>query len=95
MIDVRSVIAHGLWILGAAVAVSALSYYHWLAGVQGMRLRKMFATAWGWKFSNASAMLLIASGFLLMEGSSWWQWGVWLAVWTSAGLDLWRLHNTA
>lgn len=27
-IDVRFVIAHGLWILGAAVALAAFSYYH-------------------------------------------------------------------
>lgn len=95
MIDVRFVIAHALWILGAAVAVAAFSYYHWLAGERHMRLREMFAAAWGWKCSNAIAMLLIASGFLLMEGTSLWQGGAWLAVWTGAVVDLWRLRHAA
>lgn len=29
MIDVRFVIVHGLWILGAAVALATFSYYTW------------------------------------------------------------------
>src|SRR5687768_3800226 len=31
VIDVRFVIAHGLWILGAAVILAAFSYYDWWA----------------------------------------------------------------
>lgn len=95
MIDVRFVIAHGLWILGAAVALAAFSYYHWLAGERRIRLRQMFGAAWGWKLSNAGAMLLVASGFLLMESTRWWERGLWSVVWAGAAFDWWRLRRSA
>jgi hypothetical protein len=40
MIDVRFVIAHSLWILGAAVALAAFSYHAWRAGERQMPLRR-------------------------------------------------------
>ena len=90
MIDVRFVIAHGLWILGAAVALAAFSYYQWLAGERRMPLRQMLRAARGWKVSIAGAVVLVASGFLLMEGTRWWERGLWVVVWGGAALDLWR-----
>lgn len=47
MIDVRFVVAHSLWILGAAVALAAFSYYNWLAGEQRRRLREVLRTERG------------------------------------------------
>jgi hypothetical protein len=93
MIDVRFVIAHSLWILGAAVALAAFSYYQWLAGEQQKPLRHVLRAAWGWKVSIAGAMILVASGFLLMEGTRWWERGLWLLVWAGAAFDLWRLRR--
>ena len=95
MIDVRFVIAHSLWILGAAVALAAFSYYQWLAGERQMPLRQMLASARGWKLSIAGAVLLAASGFLLMEGTRWWERGIWLVVWGGAAFDVWRLRRAA
>ncbi len=93
MIDVRFVIAHGLWILGAAVALAAFSYYDWLAGERQMPLRQMLRVARGWKASIGGGVLLVASGFLLMEGTRWWERGLWLLVWAGAAFDLWRLRS--
>jgi hypothetical protein len=93
MIDVRFVIAHSLWILGAAVELAAFSYYDWLAGERQMPLRQMLRVAWGWKVSIAGGVLLVASGFLLMEGTRWWERGLWLLVWAGAAFDLWRLRG--
>jgi multidrug efflux pump subunit AcrA (membrane-fusion protein) len=73
MIDVRFVIAHSLWILGAAVVLAAFSYYEWLARERQMPLRRMLRVAWGWKVSIAGGVLLVASGFLLMESARWWE----------------------
>jgi hypothetical protein len=93
MIDVRFVIAHSLWILGAAVALAAFSYYDGLARERQMPLRQMLRVAWGWKVSIAGGVLLVASGFLLMEGTRWWERGLWLSVWAGAAFDLWRLRS--
>jgi hypothetical protein len=93
MIDVRFVIAHSLWILGAAVALAAFSYYDWLARERQMPLRQMLRVAWGWRVSIAGGVLLVASGFLLMEGTRWWERGLWLLVWAGAAFDLWRLRS--
>lgn len=92
MIDVRFVFAHGLWILGTAVAVAAFSFYDWLARARQRRLREVLREARGWKLSAAGGLLLLASGFLLMESTRWWVWCGWLAVWAGAGYDLWRLR---
>ena len=94
MIDVRFVIAHGLWILGAALALAAFSYYGWCARVQGRRRRDVFRTARGWKMSLAGGLLLVASGFLLMEGARWWERGVWLLVWGRGAFDLWTARSS-
>jgi hypothetical protein len=93
MIDVRFVIAHGLWILGAAVALAAFSYYNWLAREQHRSLRHVLRSEWGWKVSVAGGVLLVASGFLLMEGTRWWERGLWLLVWAGTAFDLWRLRS--
>jgi hypothetical protein len=89
VIDVRSVIAHSLWILGVAVVLAAFSYYDWWAR-EGRRRRDVFRSARGWKMSLAGGLLLIASGFLLMEGTHWWARGLWLLVWAGAAFGLWR-----
>jgi len=93
MIDARFVIAHGLWIFGAAGALASFSYYDWRAGERQMPLRQMLRVAWGWKVSIAGAVLLTASGFLLMEGTRWWERGLWLLVWAGAAFDLWRQRS--
>ena len=91
MIDVRFVVAHSLWILGAALALAAFSYYHWLAQERHVPLRQTLRAAWGWKVSIASGLFLTASGFLLMEGTRWWQRVLWLLVCAGAASDLWQL----
>jgi len=93
VIDVRFVIAHGLWILGAAVIFAAFSYYSWWARAQGRRRRDVFRAAPGWRMSLAGGLLLVASGFLLMEGARWWERGVWLLVWAGGAFDLWAARS--
>jgi hypothetical protein len=93
VIDVRFVITHGLWILGAAVALSAFSYYDWWARAQGRSRRDVFRTAPGWRMSLAGGVLLVASGFLLMEGARWWERGVWLLVWAGGAFELWAARS--
>ncbi len=93
MIDIRFVIAHGLWILGAAVGLAAFSYYNWLAEERQMPLRQMLRIARGWNVSLAGGVLLLASGFLLIQGTRWWERGLWLLIWAAAAFDLWRLRR--
>jgi hypothetical protein len=93
VIDVRFVIAHSLWILGAAVVLAAFSYYDWWAREQGRGRRDVFLTARGWKMSLAGGLLLVASGFLLMGSTRWWERGLWLLVWAGTAVNLWRLRK--
>jgi uncharacterized membrane protein YqgA involved in biofilm formation len=90
VIDVRFAIAHGLWILGTAIVLAAFSFYDWLARAEQRRLRDVLREARAWKLSAAGGLMLLASGFLLMEGTRWWAWCGWLVVLTSAGSDLWH-----
>jgi hypothetical protein len=76
-------------------AVVAPSYYDWLAGERQMPLRRMLRVAWGWKVSIAGGVLLVASGFLLMEGTRWWERGLWRLVWAGVAFDLWRTRSPA
>ena len=89
MIDVRFVLAHSLWILGAAILLASFSYYDWQSREQGRRRREVLRNARGWKLSVAGSVLLIASGVLLMEDVRWWERGVALVVWAGAARDLW------
>ncbi len=90
MIDIRFVIAHSLWILGAAVALASFSYHKWLARERHMPLRQMLRLAGGWKLSINGSILLVASGFLLMESAYVWEKALWLVVWAGAAFDLSR-----
>jgi hypothetical protein len=45
VIDLRFVVGHGLWILGAAVVFSAFSYYDWVRRQRGLPLRDVLAGA--------------------------------------------------
>jgi len=94
MIDVRFVIAHSLWILGAAVVLAAFSYYRWLALDQRTPLGQVLRTERKWKVSIAGGILLVASGFLLMESARWWERGLWLVVGVGTARDLWRMRST-
>ena len=94
MIDIRFVVAHGLWILGAAIILAAFSYHRWLAQEQKKSTRDVLRIAWGWKMSLSGGVLLIASGFLLMEGTRWWERGLWLLVWGGSAFDLWHTSRT-
>jgi heme/copper-type cytochrome/quinol oxidase subunit 1 len=93
VIDVRFVIAHSLWVFGAAIILAAFSYYDWLAKARGRRLREVLREVRGWRLSVAAGLLLVASGFLLMESTRWWERGVWLVVWAGLGSDLWRMRR--
>ena len=89
MIDVRLVLAHGLWILGAATGLAAFSYYDWLARAQGRPRREVMRAERGWTLGVAGGVLLAASGCLLMESATWWERGIWLVVWMGAARQLW------
>jgi hypothetical protein len=74
--------------------LAALSYYDWLAGERRLPLRQMWRAAWGWKASLAGGVLLAASGFLLMEGTNWWERGLWLLILAGAAVGLWRMRGS-
>ncbi len=94
MIDVRFVIAHGLWILGTAVVLAAFSYHGWLARERQIPLRQVLRGAGGWRMSIVTGVLLVACGFLLMQGTHWWERGLWLLALAWVAFDLWRLRST-
>ena len=90
MIDVRFVIAHSLWILGAAVGLAAFSYYYWWAGIQRVPLRQTLRHARGWQLSVGGAAFLIACGLIAMDATPWWVRGAGLLIGVGAALHDWR-----
>jgi hypothetical protein len=95
VIDVRFVVGHGLWILGAAVLLSAFSYYDWAAGERGRSLWEVLRHARGWRISRAAGVLLGASGFLILTSTPGWARALWLTVWIAGFLDFWRSRATS
>jgi hypothetical protein len=91
MIDIRFVLAHGAWILGAAIVLAAFSYYDWRAREQGRPRRDVLREKPVWKLSKASGLLLIASGFLLMTDTRWWEYALWLVIWGGTAHEIWKL----
>jgi hypothetical protein len=90
VIDVRFLIAHGLWISGASALLATAAYYHWLAQVRGMSRRAALRDARGWRLSVPMALVMISTGFLLMASSSRFDRVVWTAVLAAALYGLWR-----
>ncbi len=80
MINVRFVIAHGLWILGCAIILAAFSYYDWLAREQGRRRRDVMRSARGWSASVTCGLLLVGSAFVRMESLHPWQRALWMSL---------------
>ena len=75
MIDWVNVIFNGLWVLGAAVILAALSFYHHDAQRRGERLRARLAApgfqAW------LSVGLTLISLSLALIGPRWWERVLW------------------
>ena len=90
MIDVRLLIAHGLWIAGASALLAATSYYHWLARTRGETRVAPLGQVHGWRLSVSIALVTISGGFLLLPSSSWVARLAWSVVLASAVFDLWR-----
>jgi hypothetical protein len=68
VIDWLSVFYNGLWILGCALILAALSYTSWLAQAQGERLRPLL-DAFVFQFPFSIGMGLISLGaFFLARG---------------------------
>lgn len=90
MIDVRFVVAHSLWIVGAALVLTAFSYYDWLARDRGHDLRDVIRESSGWSLSVGCGLLLVASGLVMMAETDWWQWLIGAIVWAVSIAGLWR-----
>ena len=92
MLDVRFAVAHGLWIMGATVALAALSYHQWAATERAKSMSSVFVEP-TWQLSNAAAALMVAAGFVLMARTTWWERTLWLVVWSAAAVSVWRLRR--
>jgi hypothetical protein len=90
VIDVRFLIAHSLWILGASALLATAAYYNWLAQARGKSRVATFRDAPGWRLSVPLALVMIAAGFLLMASSTALVRVLWSAVLAGALYDLWR-----
>jgi hypothetical protein len=90
MIDWWMVAANGLWILGLALLLAALSYHHWLAGETGWRRRDLFS-ACSFQVPWTSGLFLAFTGWALAQAPQWWEKTLWLVLAAWCG---WRMLSS-
>ena len=93
MIDWLAVAANGLWVLGLAGMLAALSYFDNYARLRGQSTRQvlkapMFICPFAW--SAAVFCLGVAA-----SGGSWWQRVAWVALAVLSGVQAWQSHAPA
>jgi len=91
MIDWPNLISNGLWVLGAAVILAALSFAHYQAQRQGERLRARLAAP-AFQTWLAAGLTLISLALALI-GPRWWQRVLWGLLCAASGWQLetaWR-----
>ncbi len=75
MIDVWSLVANSLWILGLAVLLTVLSRACWIASTEGNRLRAVLRRPWA-QLVSALGLALFCAG-LAATARTWWERGLW------------------
>lgn len=94
VIDWFNVLANGLWILGLAVLLAAVSYHSWEAEERGRPLREQLGQD---SFMRAAWVSLILVGLGLAGTSGrWWEavvWGIFVVVGLYYLLKGWRIAN--
>lgn len=75
MIDVWGVVANGLWIVGLALLLAALSWAYWAAGTEGTGVRAVLRRPWAQRLSVLGLLLFCAG--LAATGRRWWERAVW------------------
>ena len=78
MIDIWGILANGLWILGLAVLLAALSWAHWAASTGRVRFRAVLC--WPWLRRVVSLGLVLFCLGLMMTGRTWWERALWVAL---------------
>ena len=77
MIAWASIFFNSLWIFGLSLILAAFSYQHWLAGLQGRKVRDQLRQGsfpmWGW-----TGLALVTAG-LAGTSESTWETVLWLA----------------
>jgi hypothetical protein len=86
---IRFLVAHGLWVLGAAAMLASFSYFTWVARAGDAARSRVWRERPVWAMITAGGLLAVAAGFLLMDGARWWQRGVWVLVGAGAVRALW------
>ncbi len=88
MIDWPNLISNGLWVLGAAVILAALSFAHYQAQRQGEGLRVRLAAPAFQTWLNAG-LTLISLALALIE-PRWWQRVLWGLLCAADGWQRWN-----
>ena len=87
MIDWASLAFNGLWVLGAAVVLAALSFSYYEAQRRGERLRAQLAAP-GFQAWLSAGLVLISLGLALI-GPHWWERVLWGLLCAMSGWQLW------
>jgi hypothetical protein len=96
VIDGRGLLGNALWILGLAVALSAISLAYWQARLQAQPLHRVLARR-AFRSALAAGMLLFSLGLLMLESRLWARllWGLLAALWLWQGcLAALRSHRS-
>lgn len=88
MIDIWSVMANSLWVLGLATLLAALSWAHWAASVRASRFRTVLGQP-AVQLALDLGLLLFCAG-LAATARAWWEralWGLLTLAWVA---QAWR-----
>ncbi len=91
MINWPSVAFNGLWVIGCAVILAALSYTNWLAHVRGTRARQLLGSS-TFQLPFTVGLGLIALGLFFL-GRGWLEhvlWAVFVVLFAWQAWSLWR-----
>jgi hypothetical protein len=94
MINVWTVLANSLWILGVAVLLAIVSWAYWVANTQGDRFRTVMNLPRTQQALNGAAFLFCVG--LAATSRIWWEqllWGLLAAAWAVRAL-LKRLNTS-
>jgi hypothetical protein len=93
MIDWLGVVTNGLWVLGLAGMLAALSYCDYYAKIRGQPVRQVLnAPMFIRPFSWAAAVLCVG---VATCGGSWWQRVAWVALAVLFGVQAWQSRAPA
>lgn len=91
MIDVWSVVANGIWVLGLSILLAALSWAVWAATAAEVKFRIVMMRT-PIRLTVDASLLLFCAG-LTATARTWWERVLWSALAIAWGVQIWLVRR--